>query len=55
MNILARRLIGLAVSLAAIAYIGITHSQAIDTYIKDRLKSDDDSDSVQDADNEKRD
>ncbi len=55
MNIFARRLIGLAVSLAAMAYFGITHSQAIETYIKDRLKSDDDSESDKDADNEKQD
>ena len=55
MNIIARRLIGLAVSLAAIAYIGITHSKAVETFIKDTLKSEDDPEENKDAEKEKQD
>ena len=43
MNIFTKRLIGLAVSLAAITYFGITHFSAADTYVKDRLKDQPDS------------
>lgn len=55
MNIFAKRLIGLAVSLAAIAYFGITHSRAIETYVKDRLEDNPDFDKESDAHNEKQD
>ena len=41
MNTLARRLIGLAVTLAAAAYVGITHSKAFETYVKDRAEQQD--------------
>lgn len=54
MNTLARRLIGLAVTLAAAAYVGITHSKAFETYVKDRAEQQDDSKKHEDAD-EKRD
>lgn len=53
MNIFAKRLIGLAVSLAALAYVGLTHSKAFETYINDRKNAEENPDQ-KDADHEKQ-
>ncbi len=38
MNILTKRLIGLAAALAAAGYVALTHSSAVKTYLEDRMK-----------------
>lgn len=53
MNIFAKRLIGIAVSLAALAYVGLTHSKAFETYVKDRKDTEEKPDQ-KDADHEKQ-
>lgn len=39
MSFLTRRLIGLAAALGTLAYVAITHSAALKTYIEDRKKA----------------
>ncbi|MBO7703850.1 MAG: hypothetical protein J6S26_05330 [Solobacterium sp.] len=43
MSFLTRRLIGLAAALGTLAYVAITHSAALKTYLEDRKKAEEDS------------